>query len=329
MIKVALTTILLSSVLIASASYARDVIQIAGSSTVLPFASIVAEEFGASFPEFNTPVVASGGTGGGFKQFCQGIGENTIDVSNASRKIKDAEREICISNGVTDIREIQFGYDGIVFASLNGEFKLTPEFIYKAIAENVYIDGNFVPNPYTNWNQIDPSLPDQKIGLVIPASNHGTREVFQEKSITVGCKLAGVPEDAIEDACTKLRQDVVTEVAGDYTETLARITTDPDMVGVFGLSFYEENRDRLNVATVNGVVPTIDTIASGDYPISRPLFFYVKGQNIGVIPGLSEYTQFFLSEAMAGSGGTLEDAGLIPQPSEITDEVLTQFNSGT
>jgi len=308
----------------------RDTIQIAGSSTVLPFASIVAEEFGAAFPEFKTPVVGSGGTGGGLKQFCEGVGENTIDIANASRAMKDSEREACTAAGVTDIREVQFGFDGIVFASeaTGPEFALTPVQVYKAIAAQVPVDGALVANPYTKWSEIDASLPDQPIALAIPGSNHGTREVFQEKVVTAGCKEAGLPEGAPEDACTAFRQDVVVEIAGDYTETLARLQSDTNTVGVFGLSFYDQNRDKLKVATVNGVVPSLETIASGEYPVSRPLFFYVKGQHIGVIPGLVEYTQFFLSDAMTGQGGTLEAAGLIPQPAEKTAEVLAAFEAG-
>ena len=314
-----------------SAAYAqsRDTIQIAGSSTVLPFSSIVAEEFGAAFPEFKTPVVGSGGTGGGLKQFCEGGGENTIDIANASRQIKDSEREACTANGVTDIREVQFGFDGIVFASSasKADFALNPLFVYKAIAAQVPVDGKLVDNPYTNWNQIDPSLPDQAIALAIPGSNHGTREVFQEKVVSAGCEEAGLPEGHPEDACTKLRQDVVVEIAGDYTETLARLQADANTVGVFGLSFYEQNRDTLKVATVNGVVPTLESVAAGEYPVSRPLFFYVKGQHIGVIPGLQEYAEFFLSDAISGAGGTLESAGLIPQPAEATAASLAALQA--
>ena len=304
-----------------ASAQSRDTIQIAGSSTVLPFASIVAEEFGASFPEFKTPVVGSGGTGGGLKQFCSGVGENTIDIANASRKIRDSEREACVANGVTDIREIQFGFDGIVFASSSAkaDFALTPLFVYKAIAAQVPVDGKLVANPYKSWNEIDPSLPAQPIMLAIPGSNHGTREVFQEKVVTAGCEEAGLPEGSPEDACTSLRQDVVVEIAGDYTETLARLTANPDTVGVFGLSFYDQNKDSLKVATVNGVTPSLETIAAGEYPVSRPLFFYVKGQHVGTIPGLVEFSEFFLSDAMAGAGGTLEAAGLIPQPAGTTE----------
>lgn len=315
----------------AAQAQTRDTIQIAGSSTVLPFASIVAEEFGAVFPEFNTPIVGSGGTGGGFSQFCQGVGDNTIDIANASRPIKDSEREACNAAGVTDIREVQFGYDGIVFAVAadKQDFALTPAHIYQAIAAQVPVDGALVANPYTNWSEIDPALPDQPIALAIPGSNHGTREVFEDNVVLTGCEEIGVPAGATEDDCLAFRQDVVVEIAGDYTETLGRLQANPDTMGVFGLSFYDQNRDTLKVATINGVEPSLETIASGDYPVSRPLFFYVKGEHLGVIPGLQEYVEFFLSDAMIGAGGFLEGAGLIPQPAEVTEEVRAAFAAGS
>jgi len=332
-------TILLASVAVlalgttAGFAQTRDTIQIAGSSTVLPFASIVAEEFGATFPEFNTPVVGSGGTGGGFSQFCQGIGENTIDIANASRPMRDGEREACTAAGVTDIREIQFGFDGIVFATTadKEDFALTPRDVFLAIAAQVPVDGALVANPYTSWDQVNPELPAQPIALAIPGTNHGTREVFEERVTSEGCEAAGLPElseEELDAACTTFRQDVVVEIAGDYTETLARLQSNPDTVGVFGLSFYDQNRDSLKVATVDGVVPSLETIASGEYPVSRPLFFYVKGQHIGVIPGIEEYVQYFLSEGVSGQGGILEASGLIPQPTETTAEVMAAFEAG-
>lgn len=305
----------------------RDTIQIAGSSTVLPFSSIVAEEFGNTFPEFNTPVVGSGGSSGGLRQFCAGIGENTIDIANASRRIRASEVEACNSAGVNQIIEVQIGYDGIVFASSaeRADFALEPVQIFKAIAAKVPVDGKMVDNPYQSWNEIDASLPAQPIALAIPASNHGTREVFEEKVLAAGCEAAELPADATEDACVSLRQDVVVEISGDYTETLARLQSNQDTVGVFGLSFYDQNRDTLKVATVAGVTPSLETIASGEYPVSRPLFFYVKGEHVGTVPGIEEFVEFFLSEGMAGNGGTLEGAGLIPAPAEETSAVLQNF----
>jgi phosphate transport system substrate-binding protein len=314
---------------LSTAAQARDTIQIAGSSTVLPFASIVAEEFGGSFPQFNTPVVGSGGSGGGLRQFCQGVGENTIDIANSSRAIRSGELENCAANGVNDVLEVMFGYDGIVFASRadRGEFALTPQHVFAAAAAQIPQDGQLVANPYTRWSEIDGDLPDQEIVLVIPASNHGTREVFEEKVLHAGCDSYAEVEG---DACNNLRGDGrIIEIAGDYTETLARLDAQSDAVGVFGLSFYDQNRDRLQVATVDGVTPSLETIGSGEYPVSRPLFFYVKGEHLDVIPGLAEYTEFFLSDAISGFGSPLEDAGLIPMNDDERAQALEQFQART
>ncbi|WP_213160932.1 PstS family phosphate ABC transporter substrate-binding protein [Kaustia mangrovi] len=317
----------------AGQAMARDTIQIAGSSTVLPFASIVAEEFGAAFPDYPTPVVGSGGSSGGLRQFCEGAGENTIDIANASRRIRAKEVKACNESGVKDIYEIRIGYDGIVFATNadQGDFALKPIQIYKAIASKVPQDGKMVDNPYTKWSDIDSALPDQEINLVIPASNHGTREVFEEKVILPGCEAAGLPEmgeDEMEAACLSFRQERVVEISGDYTETLARLQANPSSVGVFGLSFYDQNRDTLKVATIDGITPSLETIASGDYPVSRPLFFYVKGEHLDAVPGIADYVAFFLSDQMAGSGGRLEEAGLIPAPEEEREKVLKNFEDG-
>jgi phosphate transport system substrate-binding protein len=234
---------------------------------------------------------------------------------------------------VNDIREIQLGYDGIVFASSasKADFALEPVHVFKAIAAKVAVDGKLVDNPYKTWNEIDASLPNQPIALAIPASNHGTREVFEERVLSAGAKAAELPElskEELEAVVTTLRQDVVVEIAGDYTETLARLQSNPDTIGVFGLSFYDQNRDTLKVATMSGVTPSLETIANGQYPVSRPLFFYVKGEHIGVVPGLEDYVEFFLSEQMTGLGGTLETAGLIPAPAEETADVLAGFREG-
>ena len=334
-----IATLAATGVLVASAAVAqtRDTIQIAGSSTVLPFASVVAEEFGNSYPEFNTPVVGSGGTGGGLRQFCQGVGDNTIDIADASRAIKASEIEECNSNGVQTIVEVKIGYDGIVFASdrSQGHFdNLTPAEIFQAIAAQVPQDGKMVANPFTKWSEINADLPDQDITLVIPGTNHGTREVFEEKVVNAGCEtfpeIEALDGDAKKAACLGFRQDGrVIEVAGDYTETLGRLDSQPAAVGVFGLSFYDQNRDRLQVATIEGVEPTMDTIASGEYPVSRPLFFYIKGEHMGAIPGIQEYAEFFLSEQMTGEGGTLEAIGLIPMPAEERDEQLAKVENKT
>ena len=318
-----------------TANAARDTIQIAGSSTVLPYASIVAEEFGNTFPQFKTPVVGSGGTSGGLKQFCAGVGDNTIDVANASRKIKDTELAACKKAGVNKIHEIKIGYDGIVFASNANKsaYKLKPYHVFAALAEKLPSNGKLVPNPYTRWNQIDKTLPNEPITLVIPASNHGTREVFQEKMVEAGCEsydyFKKLDKDAQKKACSAFRKDgKVIEIAGDYTETLARLKTSPSAVGVFGLGFYDQNRDKLRVATVNNVAPSEKTILNGSYPVSRPLFFYVKGEHLQSIKGLQQYTEYFLNKKVSGKGSKLEKAGLISMSDKERAKILADFKAG-
>jgi len=312
----------------ATAAAARDQIQVAGSSTVLPYATIVAEAF-AENTDFTAPVVEGGGTGAGLKQFCAGVGENTIDVANASRPIKEAELAECKANGVNDIMEVQFGYDGIVFASSIGgpDFVLTPADVYKALAAQVVVDGKMVANPAATWADVNPALPAQEITVYVPGTKHGTREVFEEKVMAAGCEASGAleamadlaDEDRAAKACVALRSDGRSvDIDGDYTETLARIGSNPNGIGVFGLSFYENNTDKLKVATIDGVAPTVETVASGEYPVSRPLFFYVKKDHIGAIPGLKEYAEFFVMDAIAGPGGPLSEYGLVPDPELAT-----------
>ena len=303
----------------------RDQVQIAGSSTVLPYASIVAEAFGENF-DFPTPVVESGGSSAGLKRFCEGVGENTIDIANASRAIREKEVQACADAGVTDIIEVRIGYDGIVFASdVDGnEFAFTPEDWFKALAAEVVVDGEVVANPYTMWNEVNPDLPEQEIQAFVPGTKHGTREVFEEKVIIAGCEATGAmetfaevkgDEDAAEAACMALRTDGLSvDIDGDYTETLARIDANPNGIGVFGLSFYENNTDSLQVATMSGVEPSTETIASGEYPVSRPLYFYIKQAHIGVVPGVKEFAEFFVSDEIAGPDGPLAEYGLVSDP---------------
>ena len=318
-----------------TANAARDTIQIAGSSTVLPYASIVAEEFGNTFPQFKAPVVGSGGTSGGLKQFCQGVGDNTIDIANASRKIKDSELAACKKAGVNQVQEIKIGYDGIVFASNSrkGAYNLDPAHVFTALAAQLPSGGKLVPNPYTRWNQIDDELPNEPITLVIPATNHGTREVFQEKMVEAGCEsfayFKNLDKEEQKKACSNFRKDGrVIEIAGDYTETLARLKTSPNAVGVFGLGFYDQNRDKLRVATVNGVLPSEKTVLSGQYPVSRALYFYVKGEHLKSIKGLPQYVEYFLNKKASGKGSKLEKAGLITMSDKERAKVLADFKAG-
>jgi phosphate transport system substrate-binding protein len=320
--------ILASSTIAASA---RDQVQITGSSTVLPYATIVAEAFGENF-DFATPVVEGGGSGAGRKKMCEGVGENTVDIANSSSRISQGDLDLCATNGVGDIMEVRIGYDGIVFASdiAGPAFALTPADVYGALAGKVVKDGALVDNAAAQWSEVNAALPAQNIMVFIPGTKHGTREVFDTKVIVEGCKATGAYDlflataegaddkekgKAAEKACNELRTDGKSiDVDGDYTETLARIDADKNGVGVFGLSFYQNNTDKLQVATMDGVVPSVETISTGDYPVSRPLYFYVKKAHIGVIPGLKEYIEFFVSDEMAGPDGPLAEYGLVSDP---------------
>ncbi|MEL7164051.1 MAG: substrate-binding domain-containing protein [Pseudomonadota bacterium] len=320
------TSALALTALVATSAAARDQVQIAGSSTVLPYASIVAEAFGDN-TDFPAPVVESGGSSAGLKRFCQGVGTEHTDVANASRKIREKEIAACAENGVTDIIEVRIGYDGIVFASqIDGPAykSFTEADIFNALAPKVMVDGALVDNPHTLWSDFNPDLPSDEILAFIPGTKHGTREVFEEKVIAAGCEAtgamaamiaAGMSEDDAEDACLEVRTDGRSvDIDGDYTETLASIDANANAIGVFGLAFYENNTDKLKVATMSGVAPNTETIASGEYPVSRPLFFYVKKAHIGVVPGLKEYTQFFISDELAGPDGPLAAYGLVSDP---------------
>ena len=320
------TSALAIAALSATTAVARDQVQIAGSSTVLPYASIVAELFGDN-TDFPIPVVESGGSSAGLKRFCEGVGENTIDIANASRAIREKEIAACAANGVTDIIEVRIGYDGIVFASQQSGPAFTafePADIFNAIGAKVLKDGAIVDNTFNSWSEFNADLPDTEIAMFIPGTKHGTREVFEDKVLLKGCEDTGamkammdggMSEDDAEDACLDVRQDGKSvDIDGDYTETLARLDANTSGIGVFGLSFYENNTDKLKVATMGGVSPSTETIASGEYPVSRPLFFYMKKAHIGVIPGLKLFAQFFVADELAGPDGPLANYGLVSDP---------------
>lgn len=316
---------------------ARDQIQIAGSSTVLPYAKIVAEQFGETYTNFKTPVVESGGSGAGIKEFCKGVGENTIDIANSSRPIKKDEVKSCVDAGVKDVQEVKIGYDGIVFATdaKGPDWALEAKDVHDALAAKVVKDGKLVDNPYTKWSEVNPQLPDWEIAAYIPGEKHGTREVFETKLLEAGCdkdavKAAGVTDEKeLTKTCVAVRKDgKAVDIDGDYTETLARIDSNKTGVGVFGLAFYENNADKLKVATVKGIKPSTETIASGEYPVSRPLFFYVKKAHLGVVPGLKEYVEFFLSDQMIGPDGPLAEYGLVAAPDAEREQQREQFGAG-
>lgn len=308
----------------ATSALARDQVQVAGSSTVLPYSTIVAELFGEN-TDFPTPVIESGGSSTGLRRFCEGVGANTVDIANSSRSIRENEVQACADNGVTDIMEVRIGYDGIVFASAaqGNSFAFTPADWFNALAARRIVDGAIVENTVSNWSEVNSDLPDQEILAFVPGTRHGTREVFEEKVIIQGCEDSGakevfeaeLSEDDAKEACVALRTDGRSvDIDGDYTETLTRMGSSPNGIGVFGLSFYENNTNTLQVATMDGVTPSTETIASGEYPVSRPLFMYVKQAHIGVIPGLKEFVTFFMSDAVAGPSGPLAAYGLVSDP---------------
>ena len=287
-----------------TAVLARDQIQIVGSSTVYPFATIVAERFGNK-GNFKTPVIESTGTGGGMKLFCQGVGESNPDITNASRAIKTSEWEDCQKNGVKDIVEVIIGNDGIAFAnSIKGpKLNLTRKQLWMALAEHG-------PKP-KKWNEIDPSLPDAKISVLIPPPTSGTRDAWDSLVMGKGCP-AEVKEKNKKD-CEVIREDGAAVEAGENdTLIVQKLEADPKAFGIFGFSYLESNSDKIQAADIEGVEITIDSIQDYSYPIARPLFFYVKKAHVGVIPGLKEYVEEFVSEDAIGDEGYLIDAGLVP-----------------
>jgi phosphate transport system substrate-binding protein len=303
--------------LAASAGYAaaRDQIQIVGSSTVFPFTTAVAEKLGQS-GQFKTPVVESTGTGGGMKLFCAGVGENTADFTNASRAIKDGELEECKANGVTPV-EIKVGFDGIVLANSKAGtvIDLTKEQIFKALAKNVAVDGQVVPNPYVNWSDVDASLPATKIEVLGPPPTSGTRDAFVELVMDEACQ--DEVKAANEKGCGELREDGAYVEAGENDNLIVqKLEANADAFGIFGFSFLDQNADKLQGSKVGGVEPTFENIASGDYGVSRSLFVYAKKEHVGVIPGMEEFIAEYTNEGAWGPEGYLADKGLIPLPDD-------------
>jgi phosphate transport system substrate-binding protein len=306
-----------------AAGGASDQIAVVGSSTVFPFVSAAAEKFGAT-GQFKAPRVESTGTGGGFAIFCRGLGEDNADIANASRQIKKSEFETCAKNGVTDIVEIKLGYDGIVIAeSKSGPaMALTKYEIYQALAKEIYSDvtKTFVPNPNTTWNQINPALPATKIDVMGPPPTSGTRDAFIELVMEKGAvdnpalKALKESDDAeFKRRAGTLREDGAWKDSGENDNLIVQaLGRSPDQLGVFGFSSYEENQDRLQAATLNGVVPTSEDILSGKYAASRSLYVYLKKANVGITKGLQEFATELMSEQAAGPNGYLRGRGMVP-----------------
>lgn len=304
----------------------RDSISIVGSSTVYPFATVVAEKFGRA-SSFKAPKIESTGTGGGFKLFCSGVGVQHPDMSNASRAIKASEFEACQKNGVTDIVEVKIGYDGIVVANSKkaAALKLTTQDIFLALAKDVPDPkggAGLVANPYKTWKDVNPSLPDVKIEVLGPPPTSGTRDAFVELAMEQGAlKFEGLKKLSKEDpkkfqkAFASIREDGAYVEAGENDNLIVqKLGANPNALGIFGFSFLDQNTDKIQGAHVNGNPPTFENIASGKYPLSRPLFFYVKKAHVGVIPGIKEYLAEFTSEKAWGKEGYLSEKGLIPLP---------------
>jgi phosphate transport system substrate-binding protein len=317
-----------------TAASARDQIRIVGSSTVFPFSTQVAENFG-KLPGQKTPVVESTGTGGGFRLFCAGVGVQHPDIANASRRVTAGEMADCAKNNVS-MTEVKFGFDGIVFTFANSgpNINITQEQLWLGIAKQVPVNGQMVANPYKKWNQINPALPDTDIIIYGPAANHGTRDAVVELVLDEGCKnLAEVK--AIADArartqaCRTVREDGAwVDVADAYNVTVDRTLKTPGSLGIIGFGFFENNRARLKAANINGVEPTFDNIASNKYPVARSMFFYVKREHVGVVPGLKEFVTEFTSRKAAGEDGYLVDKGLIPLPKADLERVRAEAAAG-
>jgi len=307
----------------------RDQIRIVGSSTVFPFSSAVAETFGRG-GAFKTPVVESTGTGGGIKQFCAGVGVQHPDLTNASRRIKKSELDQCAANGVTQVSEVVIGFDGIVVANAKSakHTDFTVKQIWQALAKQVPVNGKMVPNPYRKWSEIDPSLPNQEIEVLGPPPTSGTRDAFVELVMDVGCEqfaeVKALPADQKKAACQQVREDGAYVEAGENDNLIVqKLSANRDAFGVFGYSFLDQNSDKLQGAKIGGVDPTFENISSGQYPVARSLYVYVKNAHVGVIPGIREFLAEFTSERAFGEEGYLGDKGLIPLPKAEREKTRT------
>ena len=322
------TLVALSLAATSTVALARDNIQIVGSSTVYPFATVAAEKFGKS-TEFKTPIIESTGSGGGMKLFCGGVGEAHPDFTNASRRIKSSEFEKCQANGVTDIIEIKIGYDGIVLANSNkaDQFTLTRKDIFLALAKDVpAADGSesLVPNPYETWADVNASLPAVKIEVLGPPPTSGTRDAFVELAMEGGCKevdwikaMKKADKSAYKAVCHTIREDGAFVEAGENDNLIVqKLDKNPNALGIFGFSFLDQNSDVVQGSNIDGIDPEFEAIADGSYPVSRSLYMYAKSAHIGVVPGMAEFMAELTHEDTWGDEGYLADRGLIPMPEE-------------
>ncbi|MFS1523677.1 PstS family phosphate ABC transporter substrate-binding protein [Microbulbifer sp. 2304DJ12-6] len=311
---------------------ARDYISIVGSSTVYPFTTTVAERFSRA-TQFKTPVVESTGTGGGMKLFCQGVGESTADVTGASRRIKQSELEMCNNNGV-DVVEVQIGYDGIVLANAKklAPFELSRRDIFLALGKEVpNPDGSktLVANPYKTWKDVNPALPNLRIEVLGPPPTSGTRDAFVELAMEGGCKTFGwikamkkTDKSAYKAICHNVREDGAYVEAGENDNLIVnKLVANPNALGIFGFSFLDQNADKVQGSLIEGQAPTFDSIADQSYPVSRPLFIYVKKAHADVVPGIRQFLAEFTNARAWGEEGYLADKGMIPLPEEQRQQV--------
>jgi len=316
----------------------RQEIRIVGSSTVFPYTQAVAEQF-SSATGAASPIVESTGTGGGFQAFCGGVGEQHADITGASRAMKSSEWELCQQNGVTDITEALIGYDGlslVVSRDNPNEWDLTLAEIYQALGAQVPVNGEWVDNPYQTWNEINPNLPELPILVYGPPPTSGTRDAFVELAMHAGCEElpyvqeGGFDGDWVEENCSRMRTDGPFVEAGENDNLIVqRLNADPNAMGIFGYSFLYENQDTLKGAMINGVEANLDTIASFEYPISRPLYIYIKNAHRGVIPNLQEFVEEYMSEDAVGADGYLPERGLVSLPDEERTATQEAVIAGT
>ena len=321
--KIKIILLAFAAMIFASTAQARDQIKIVGSSTVYPYATVVAEKFGKQ-SKFKTPVIESTGTGGGMKVFCAGVGTAHPDITNASRAIKSKEKALCEKNGVKEIVEIIVGNDGITFShsAKSQDANFTKEQLWRALASRVDVDGKLVENPYKNWSDIDTSLPNKKIEILIAPPTSGTRDAWNSLVMNKGCSKAAkslyeADGKKAKKECAKMREDGYAVEAGENdTLIVQKLTANPDAYGFFGYSYYLANKDKIKAAAINGVKPSLEGIQDYSYPIARPLFFYVKKAHIGVVPGVQEFLKEFTSKKSMGPRGYLTDIGLVPLASD-------------
>lgn len=299
----------------------RDTIRAVGSSTVLPFAKLVSEQFAKDNAGFKAPIIEGNGTGGGMKLFCAGVGAQHPDIEDASRRMKKSEYDECVKNGVKDIAEIQVGIDGIAFVNAKGAptMALTPLDVYKAIAANPF--GK--PNTAKTWKDVNPALPDMPILVYGPATISGTRDALKELILTKACDsdaaikaLKDTDKDKHDKICGDLRADgAYADTSDNYNLIVQKLESNSKAVGIFGYSYLESNADKLQGLTMGGVAPSYDSIANFTYPGARPLYIYVKKAHVGAIPGLKEYVAQW-TKAWA-KDGALAKAGMISMTADL------------